>query len=261
MIKNIYESVVKDRSIRDQIDNGFLNNEFSVVYQAQKESDSLRITGVEALVRWENPILGKISPSLFVPIMEQSDKIQQLGKYILELIIEDFEKILNMIPSDFKISLNLSNQEFNDKRLVSELIARIKESKLDASQFCFEITETTLVENIEHTNGIIDYLHENKIYVAIDDFGTGYSSLSYLKNLKSDKLKIDRMFIKDFPLSDDGTILKAIVSMAKEIGISIIVEGVETEEQLEFIQSQSCEEFQGYYGSKPVGFNDLIKLL
>ncbi|WP_168203554.1 EAL domain-containing protein [Oceanispirochaeta crateris] len=258
---SIFESVVQDRTIRDQIDNGFFHDEFSVVYQAQKDSHTLKTTGVEALVRWNNPTLGNISPIHFIPIMEESNKIQKLGRYILDIIINDFENALEMIPKDFKISINLSNQEFNDKTLISELIARIGESKLKPSQFCFEITETTLVENIEHTNGIIDYLHDNDIYVAIDDFGTGYSSLSYLKNLRSDKLKIDRMFIKDYPYSDDGTILKAIVSMAKEIGIKIIVEGVEEEEQLKFIQHQNCEEFQGYYGSKPVAFEEFLKIM
>ena len=117
-----------------------------------------------------------------------------------------------------------------------------------------------MVNNLEHTNEVIKYLHEKHIVVSIDDFGTGFSSLGYLKTLYADKLKIDRTFIKDYPERDDGTLIKAIVSLAKQLKKGVIVEGVETEEQLNLIKSLKCREYQGYYGSKPIEFEKFVNL-
>ena len=157
----------------------------------------------------------------------------------------DFAKIKESIPNDFKISINLSSNEFMDKSIILSLVNVIESAGLKLENFCFEITETTLVNNLEHANEIIHYLHEKKVVVAIDDFGTGFSSLGYLKSLYADKLKIDRTFIKDYPKSDDGTMIKAIISMAKQLKIGVIAEGIENEEQLKLIKSLDCKEYQG----------------
>jgi EAL domain-containing protein (putative c-di-GMP-specific phosphodiesterase class I) len=257
--ENIYDIVRKDKTIRNELKYAFEKNEFSVLYQVQKNTENKNI-GVEALVRWKNEKLGNVPPDLFVPIMEESEYIKKLGLHVLKTVIKDFETIKDIIPEGFKISINLSSNEFTDKAVVESLLNIISLSKLNLENFCFEITETTLVDNLEHTNKIIKYLHEKNILVSIDDFGTGFSSLGYLKTLYADKLKVDRTFIKDYPEKDDGTMIKAIVSLATQLKIGVIVEGIENEAQLNLIKSLNCKEYQGYYGSKPIGFKKFTSL-
>ncbi|WXR62433.1 EAL domain-containing protein [Peptostreptococcaceae bacterium AGR-M142] len=258
---DIFNLVKKDKEIRNEIKNAFLDEEFYVYYQIQKSSDDLNITGVEALIRWKNKKLGIVSPVNFIPIIEDTHYIKQVGEFVLKRCIRDFSSIKSLINKDFKISINLSSFEFMDSLLIKNMVSQIKNSDLEPKHFCFEITESNLVENIDYTNELIKKLHKDDIIVAIDDFGTGFSSLSYLKNLSADKLKIDRMFIKDYPKSDDGSILRGIINMAKELNISLICEGVETKEQLDFVNSLGCEEYQGYYGSKPTEFENIKKIL
>jgi EAL domain-containing protein (putative c-di-GMP-specific phosphodiesterase class I) len=257
--ENIYDLVRKDKTIRSELKYAFENREFSVLYQVQKTTDGKNI-GVEALVRWKNRRLGNVPPNLFVPIMEESKYISKLGMYVLNDVVSDFKTIKEIIPEDFKISINLSSNEFMDKTIVTSLVNVINSAKLRLENFCFEITETTLVNNLEHTNEIIRYLHEKNIVVAIDDFGTGFSSLGYLKTLYADKLKIDRTFIKDYPQKDDGTMIKAIIGLARQLKKGVIVEGIETEEQLSLIKALKCKEYQGYYGSKPIEFKQFVTL-
>ncbi|MDC7225357.1 MAG: EAL domain-containing protein [Spirochaetales bacterium] len=256
--QDIYDLVKRDKIIKDEIESAFLNKEFSVVYQLQQNTQSLENTGVEALVRWTNPKLGFVSPNSFIPIMEESNQIVRLGKYVLSLIIDDFRKIHSKLPEGFRVSINLSSQEFNNSEIISDMIKMIDKSGIPKSLFCFEITETSIVESIDNTNMIIQELHEHNIITAIDDFGTGYSSLSYLKNIKADKIKVDRMFIKEYPLTDDGNILLSITNMIKKIPNKIIVEGVETQDQLQLIRDYDCEEFQGYFSSKPISFSEIL---
>ena len=128
-------------------------------------------------------------------------------------------------------------------------------------KWCFEITETTLVDNLDIANEIIQLLHEQGIEISIDDFGTGYSSLGYLKKLNADEIKIDRMFIGDYPERDNGNILKAIVAMGNEMGIKLIIEGVETEAQYEYIKLLQCGNYQGYFGSVPKSWTQIVAIL
>ncbi|MCT4583937.1 MAG: EAL domain-containing protein, partial [Peptostreptococcaceae bacterium] len=258
---DIFNMVKRDKEIRNEIKNAFLDNEFYVYYQIQKSSDDLNITGVEALIRWKNKKLGIISPSSFIPIIEDTHYIKEVGEFVLRRCIRDFSSIKSHIGENFRISINLSSFEFMDSVLIKNMVSEIKKSNLKTSNFCFEITESNLVDNIDYTNELIKKLHKDNIIVAIDDFGTGFSSLSYLKNLSADKLKIDRMFIKDYPTIDDGSILRGIINMTKELDIKLICEGVETKEQLDFINSLGCEEYQGYYGSKPMKFENIKAIL
>ncbi len=252
---SIYNLIKKDREIRHELKHAFQKNEFSVLYQVQKSADGQSI-GTEALVRWKSEKLGIVSPAVFIPIMEESEYIKLLGLFVLKTVVQDFITIKNIIPDGFKISINLSSNEFMDESIVSSLVDMITDAGLPHENFCFEITETTLVNNLAHTNEIINYLHDQNIIVAIDDFGTGFSSLGYLKALYADKLKIDRAFIKDYPDTDDGTLIKAIISMAQQLKIGVIVEGIENQEQLDLITSAGCNNYQGYFGSKPIPFDE-----
>lgn len=257
----LFDVVKREIQIHEELENAFNNKEFYLVYQIQKSMTSETIVGAEALIRWNSPKLGYLLPKEFIPIIEKTDYVSQIAKYVLHEVIKDFEAISNQLSEDFRISINLTEPEFMDLDNIRDLLKVIEESHLKNSFFCFEITESILIECLERTNEVIDLLQENEISVAIDDFGTGYSSLSYLNSLKADKLKIDRAFIKDYPDSDSGTLLKAIIRMTKALEIKTIIEGVETEEQHAFCVNNGCHEYQGYYGSKPVAMSELRKIL
>lgn len=260
--EDIFKNVEQHYQIKNEIDNAYLNDEFSVVYQPQNRTKSGEMIGVEALVRWNSATLGHVPPFIFVPVMEEeSNQIKRLGTHMLKKVIEECEEILPLVSDDFRFSVNLSAQEFADMNLVLELIEIINKSNFPPERICFEITETVLSENLNQTNNIINLLHKNNITVAIDDFGTGYSSLGYLKKLNVDKLKVDMLFIKDYPENDDGSIIKAITKLSHEMGVKVIVEGIETEEQLAFIGELGCQEFQGYLSSKPVSIEKITELL
>ncbi len=259
---NVFEEVNQYYKIKNQIDNAFINKEFYVVYQPQNNTKTNAIIGLEALVRWTSSTLGPVYPSTFVPIMEEdSTQIKKLGKYILKKVVRECKHLISNVSSDFRISINLSSQEFVDISIIKELVSQIQTEEFPLQNISFEITETVLSDNLDFTNSIIEILHHNNITVAIDDFGTGYSSLGYLKKLNTDKLKVDRIFIKDYPENDDGSILKAIAKLAHELNMKIIVEGVETEIQRQFIMDLGCHEYQGYFCSKPVAIAEITKLL
>ncbi len=176
---------------------------------------------------------------------------------MLKQVIAEFKEHDIQVKKDFKISLNLTSQEFMDVRVISEILFLIGQSQFELSNLCIEITESVILENISDANSMIHFLNERGVVVAIDDFGTGFSSLSYLKQLKINKLKIDRMFIMDYPHEDDGSILQGIVEITKRLRIDTIIEGVETEEQMDFIRHLNCETVQGYHISKPVRIKEL----
>ncbi|MBS7526306.1 EAL domain-containing protein [Fusibacter paucivorans] len=256
----IYNYVKEDMSIRKALLHAFDEDEYYVLYQPQVNFETNEIEGVEALVRWQSSELGIVSPNKFVPLLEDTKEILRLGKRVLEKVIDDLER-LNPRRSDgepLRISINLSSIEFTNSVIMMELIEMIRNAELQNYQFCFEIIETTLMDNIAVANMIIEQLHLAGIEIAIDDFGSGYSSLAYLKEINADELKIDRLFIKDYPETDDGKIIKAIIRMGKEIGIRIVVEGVETELQYRFVKGAEAELYQGYYMSKPVLLDTLF---
>lgn len=260
--QDIFNNVEQHYKIINQFDNAYLYEEFTVVYQPQNNSQTKEIVGVEALVRWNNSVLGVVSPFDFIPVMEEfPNQIKKLGKYILKKVITECECMLPFVSDNFRFSVNLSSQEFADLSLVLELVEIIQESNFPKERICFEITETVLSEDLNQTSNIISMLHKNNITVAIDDFGTGYSSLGYLKKLNADKLKIDMIFIRDYPEKDDGSIIKAIAQLSHEMGVKVIVEGIETEEQLSFLIDLGCQEFQGYLSSKPIPAPEILEIL
>ncbi len=245
--------------IRGKLKHAFLDNEFYVLYQPQIDFETDEVFGVEALVRWRNKDIGDVPPGRFVSVLEETDDILKLGKFVVKRVLTDFSKMALTKP--LRLSINLSGKEFVNDEVVEYLMRLIVENPIENISYCFEITETTLVRNLEIANGVIARLKDAGIEIAIDDFGTGYSSLGYLKALNADEFKIDRMFIKDYPDEDDGKILKAITRMVSEIGVSIIVEGIETEAQYGFVKALGCQGYQGYYRSKPLEFETFKDML
>ena len=256
---NMRDILRRDSLIREQLDNGFDNDEFYMNYHIQQSLTTEEFTGVEALLRWNNKKLGIIPPNDFIPIIEDSYYINSLSLMVVKKVIKDFEPFANDIPEDFRVSINLTSYDFHNDMIFEEIVNVIEKSKLSSHNFCFEITESGYLENSMKINNLIDYLHSKGIIVAIDDFGRGFSSLSSLITINADKVKVDRAFIKDYPESDDGLMHRTIANLVKTLGMTIIVEGTETEEQVALAKSTKCHEHQGYFVSKPLSFDDFYK--
>ncbi len=255
---NMRQILKRENLIRMQLDSGFKKDEFYLNYQVQEQLSDNKVTGVEALLRWNNKDLGIIPPNDFIPIIENSYYINSLSLMVINKVIKDFENHHKEIPDRFRISINLTSYDFHNEMIIKEIVNRIENSKLKTRNFCFEITESGYLENTDKINSIIDYLHSKDIIIAIDDFGRGFSSLSSLKNIHVDNVKVDRMFIKDYPKNDDGLMHRTIASLINSLGKKIVIEGTETIDQIELAKSTNCHEHQGYYVSRPLNFNEFF---
>ncbi len=238
------------------LQNAIKNDELFLNYQPQVNSNNKKIIGAEALLRWRNPDLGLVSPFFFIPIAEESGLIIDIGYWVIEQVFKDYDKIRNDLPKDFKISINVSSVQFADETLFDRIIDLSKKYNVDLSKFELELTESIVVFNVSEVNKKFLKFKNKGLSIALDDFGTGFSSLNYLKDLLIDKIKIDRAFIKDYPEKDNGALVKIIVNISRELGLNLITEGVETEDQLNYIKSIGGKYIQGYYFSKPLNFDD-----
>ena len=255
-IRNI---IKREKTIYSQLDNGFSFNEFYLHYQIQKNILNNTYNGVEALLRWNNSKLGNIPPAEFIGLIENSFYINRLSLMVINKVIDDFTPYIKYLNPNFKISINLTYFDFFNDYIIHGLLDAIDKSQIPSSNFCFEITESGYLENKQKTNVIIDYLHSKGIIIAIDDFGTGFSSLEVLKNIRADKIKIDRTFIKDYPDNDNGEFFETIVKLIKSMNLDVLVEGTETKEQVDLCFKNGCDEIQGYFISKPIEIKELIK--
>lgn len=231
-------------------------------YQPQLSLTSNQIIGMEALVRWKHPELGTIPPLKFIHIAEDSGLIIPIGKWILEKAISDTAKILNQVPEDFKVAVNLSTQQLRQKDLVTFINKTLRQHQLPHQFLELEITESVLMEHNTNTVETFNRLRELGIHFSIDDFGTGYSSLSYLKKYPITKLKIDKSFIDEICTNaDDSEIVSTIISMGHNLNMKVIAEGVETLDQSMQLIDRGCDEAQGYYFSRPLSLDDLVLFL
>ncbi|MDX2464853.1 MAG: EAL domain-containing protein [Porticoccus sp.] len=235
------------------------NNELILHYQPQVCLLTRKIKGIEALVRWQHPSKGFLPPGEFIQFAEDSRLIIPIGTWVLEQACLQLKK-LNL--PELTVSVNLSPRQFAAPNLLDTIKKALSNSGLKGHQLELEITETALMKNMANAITTLKQIKSLGIQIAIDDFGTGYSSLSQLKNLPADTLKIDREFIKDINKSTDNSVItEVIVSMGHKLGLTVIAEGVETEEQVEFIRQIQCDMAQGYFFSRPVDEVGLIKFL
>ena len=222
------------------------------------------IISAEALVRWNHPEKGFISPAEFIPIAEESGLVHALGKVVMELVFVHLKEILKMNVSDSfeRIAINVSPWQFGRKDYLDEVKGLLEKHQVEAKYIELEITEQTLVGNFSSFSEKMKKMQAMGIHFSIDDFGTGYSSLSYLKSLPVNMLKIDQTFIRDVTKDkNDDAIVKTIIDMARKLGLEVIAEGVETKEQLDFLLANDCHLFQGYFFSKPVPIEEFKILL
>ena len=244
-----FEKVRLQNSMRTAI----MNQEFIVYYQPQINAKKGVITGMEALVRWQHPNLGLISPIKFIPIAEESGFIIHLDNYVMKQAMIDFVSWYEMGLNPGVLSLNLSIKQLANKEFINFLSSTSKETGFNLNWLELEITETQMMQDPLASVEKLNIISDMGIEIAIDDFGTGYSSLAYLKRLPVDKLKIDKSFVDNLPEDEeDCAISKAIIAIAKSLNLKIIAEGVESSEQKEFLLQNGCEHIQGYYYSKPL---------
>jgi diguanylate cyclase (GGDEF)-like protein/PAS domain S-box-containing protein len=227
-------------------------NEFELYYEPKVEISSGKITGMEALIRWRHPERGLLSPTEFVPLAEDTGLIIPIGAWALRTACRDNRSLQSDGASALRVSVNLSARQFDDKQLLDDIQSALRESSLDPACLELELTESMVMRDVERSKRVLDEIKSMGILVAIDDFGTGYSSLASIKRFPIDSLKIDRSFIKDIPRdADDVAITQAIIAMAHSLDLKVTAEGVETQEQLDFLHHQGCHEFQGFLFKRP----------
>ncbi|WP_432662257.1 EAL domain-containing protein [Wukongibacter baidiensis] len=228
------------------------NNEFILNYQSMINLKNDEINAAEALIRWVHPKKGLISPVNFIPIAEKTGIIKEIGKWTIATGCEQNKVWIDKGYKPIKLSINISALEFKQNNLVQNIKTILEETGLDSKYIIFEITENTALEDLDHTIKILNELKEMNIKIALDDFGTGYSSLNYLKQLPIDYLKLDKSFIKNVTTkSKDQAITKSLIDLAHEIGLEVIAEGIETEEQYRYLKEINCDIGQGYFFNKP----------
>lgn len=236
-------------------------NQFNMVYQPQFELETGTIIGVEALIRWEHPKLGPISPVEFIPIAEETGLIVQIGKWILQQVCRDHNQWKQDGHGSIRMAVNISVRQMQEQKFVSSVKQVMEECNVDPNMFELEITES-IMQNINHSIVILKELKELGVKIAIDDFGKGYSSLSYLKHLPIDKIKVDKSFVDDIlDPTHNGSIAKAIIDMGHIMKFTVIAEGIEEKKQVDFLLENNCKLGQGFFFSKPLPEHELRKLL
>ena len=236
--------------------------EFVVYYQPKVHIASGRVIGMEALVRWQHPTRGLVPPIQFIPLAEETGLIVPLGEWVLRTACEQTQAWIKRGFAPMRLSVNLSARQFQQHNLPAVVDGILKETRLPAQYLELEITESITMHDVNQAIATMHDLKQLGIHISIDDFGTGYSSLNYLRMFPIQTLKIDKSFVHD--ISDDpdeAAIASSIIAMAHSLKLNVIAEGVETEEQLEFLRERNCDEMQGYLFSGPVQASDFEKLL
>ena len=258
MNKSAYNRLILENELRTAIDN----KEFILHYQPRIDIRSGKTISMEALIRWIQPEKGTISPLEFIPLAEESGLIVPIGEWVLRNACRQIREWQNSGLQPVRISINLSAQQFAKKNLVHIIDKTLKEFSLDPSCLELEITESVLMQNTELTISMLSDLKKMGIQLSMDDFGTGYSSFSYLKLFPLDVLKIDRSFINDIPHNaDSASIVAAIIAMSHNLNLTVIAEGVETEQQLDYLREKGCDEVQGFLFSRPLPVEEMSKWL
>jgi EAL domain-containing protein (putative c-di-GMP-specific phosphodiesterase class I) len=237
--------------------------QFELHYQPKFKGVSRRIHSAEALVRWQHPEAGLVMPDRFILLAEETGLIVPIGAWVLQQACRQLRTWRDSGLPLVRVAVNISAVQFRRVDLVDTVRRALADADIDAQYLEIELTETALMSDPEESVEILERLSRMGIVVSVDDFGTGYSSMSYLRRFPIDKLKIDRSFITNIMISaDDAAIVQAIISLAHGLRLSVVAEGVESAEQLAFLQKQGCDQYQGYYFSPPVdssAFGEMLR--
>jgi len=251
---------------RLKLENGLrralVNGELELHYQPKVDITTGRISSTEALIRWRHPERGLVPPGEFIPLAEETGLILQIGEWVLREACRQARQwqVNGMAP--VRVAINMSAQQFRQKNLVSIVKSALESADLEPTYLEIELTESAVMHNAGESAAILEQLSRIGVHISIDDFGTGYSSLSYLRRFPLDKLKIDRTFIKDVVANpEDAAIVHAIISLAHSLRLKVIAEGVETEQQLEFLRSLGCDQYQGFFCSPAIQPEDFAEMM
>lgn len=250
-----------DNALRSAIAAG----EFELYFQPIVAFKSGEMIGAEALLRWENPVLGRITPDEFIPIAEESGIIIDIGEWVLNQASAQFAMMqddLKALCSLEKIAINVSSKQFGEASFVDKVLNAINQNALKPGQLELELTESIIIDNLELVTEKMHLLRSYDIDLSIDDFGTGYSSLSYLKKLPFSTLKIDKSFTQDMHTNpDDADLIRTIIAIAQRFKLDVIAEGVENIEQYDFLDNNDCNYYQGYYCSPPLPYDKFVDMI
>ena len=257
------QQAINDRvALEGQLLKAIEHSQFQLHYQIQVDS-ARRPIGVEALIRWHHPERGLVPPGQFIQLAEETGLIVPIGKWVLETACAQLRVWQqDALTRGLTLSVNVSARQFRQTDFVGQVQAAVQSHGVDPTLLKLEMTESILLESVEDAVATIGRLNAIGVRFSLDDFGTGYSSLQYLKTLPLDQLKIDQSFVRDISAGKrDRSIVHTIIAMAQSLGLDVIAEGVETDEQLQLLLAAGCEHFQGYLFSRPVSILELQEIL
>lgn len=248
--------------LENEIRKALESDQFELYYQPKADAESWTLVGAEALLRWHHPERGVIAPAEFIPVAEETGLIVPIGQWVLQEACRQARIWTESPFGDIAVAVNISSHQFQSDSLIDDVLGAALRAGIEPASLELEITESVLLQDAENTLVALNTLKRAGISLSVDDFGTGYSSLSYLKRFPIDTLKIDRSFVKDIHVDqDDAAICAAILAMARQLGLNVVAEGVETKEQLEFLRHHGCNQIQGYLCSKPLSAEQFAVLL
>jgi diguanylate cyclase (GGDEF)-like protein len=255
---NSLERLTLESSLRHALER----NEFRLHYQAKRDIASGKITGMEALLRWEHPDLGTVAPMQFIPVAEETGLIIPIGKWVFKTVcLQSIDWQKQGLPP-LSIAVNLTARQFLDEQLLTDVSSILGETGMDPHLLEVELNESLLIHEVENTLRILTGLKALGVRIAVDDFGTGYSSLAMLQRFPLDTIKIDRSFMRDFVgTTKDTGLADAIIAMGKSLSLTVVAQGVETKEQAEHLRLHACDELQGFYFKRPLPVEEFTQLL
>ncbi|PWJ93121.1 PAS domain S-box-containing protein/diguanylate cyclase (GGDEF)-like protein [Mesorhizobium loti] len=248
--------------LQEELRNALARSEFALLYQPQVDLRSGRVFAVEALIRWNHPTLGVVSPMTFIPTAEETGLIVPIGDWVLHEACRQNKAWQDAGLPPMTVCVNVSARQFRERNLVGRVVNALKDSGLEARYLELEVTESLIMQDIELAVATMNELQALGVQISIDDFGTGYSSLSALKTFPVARLKIDKSFINDLAADEnDQAVTSAVISLGQKLNMRVIAEGVETDDQVAFLLKNNCDEMQGFHFSRPVSAQDIEKLL
>ncbi|MFN2341257.1 MAG: EAL domain-containing protein [Halanaerobium sp.] len=255
---NIDRGISEKKKLENQLAAALKNEEFILHYQCFNSGASGEVVGFETLIRWQHPKKGLIPPGVFIPLAEENGLIKEIGSWVLEKACREIKELNDQLESDYYLSVNVSPEQFIAKDFITIVENIIHKTGLKPQNLELEITERTTVENIDYTIELLAQLKQLGVKTAIDDFGTGYSSLNYIKEFAINTLKIDKSFVDDFLNNlNNRAIVNTIITLAHNLNLSVVAEGVEDMEQAEQLKKSGCDIIQGYYYSRPAPLEEI----
>jgi diguanylate cyclase (GGDEF)-like protein len=260
--RDLSEELQRRVLLEARLKHALERKELALHYQPKQEILSGRVVGWEALLRWQSPELGKVSPEEFIPVAEQSGLILPIGDWVLREACRQMRDWQSQGLTVGTMAVNLSTRQFRQTDLAEEISAALRDTGMAPGDLELELTESAIMDNLAAAASVLAELEQLGIRIAVDDFGTGYSSLSYLKSFPIHCLKIDRSFIRDIPGDENDTaIVRTIIALARSLGLTVVAEGVETDAQLAYLRANHCDQVQGFLFSRPLPPDDCVNLM